>query len=375
MDKLGLIKKTLREEGLLERKLGFEANYARATMNERIRNLLEFESVPISDLTEELKIENGGRLLAVREDLNKGADNHKKRVVGGLILRRVLEGRIPGKGIDTLIDGGNYNSAKALNYYAKLLGMKGTYVMSRLFPQNIIDLLEDDHFHVIRAPEDRQYGIEKEFYAYLFEQMRDDEFNHNKCCLWHAKYSGRATYPFGKEVASRLEGAPDYVVSCLGAGSTLEGLQIAIQDHFKELGSKKTPEIIVGEHELSPLLAKIIPYSSSSGPLQHIKEGCGKINLDDYLRVEGVPHMVIGPHYDEINPLLSKKSIARIDRIVQYSEQDWMTMQKYLSKIGLSVGNSSAANLSVAAHLANQGNSVFTVIFEPFRDFYKNLNK
>ena len=165
--------------------------------------------------------------------------------------------------------------------------------------------------------------------------------------------------------------APDYIVSCVGAGATLEGVQIAVQDYFREQGSRKKLLIGVAEHELSPLLAQSITYDVSGGSSPTIKASVGNINSGFYERIEGLPHIVIGPHYDEINPLLSKESIRRIGKVFQYSEDDWMGVQHYLHKRGIDIGNSSAANLSVAARLANKGNTVVTVIFEPFREFYK----
>jgi cysteine synthase len=369
-NRLRELKEILEEENLFDKTISFETRYATAVNDDGVRNLLEFEAAYISDLTDMLEIKNGGKLLVVREDLNRGVDNHKKPVVGGLILRGVLQGAIPREGIDTLIDGGNYNSAQALNYYTKMLGMKGLYVMSRLFPQNIINMIESEHFHVIIAPKTDKDGIEREFYTFLWNHMKKQEFRNNKHCLWHAKYGGKTMYPFGKEIASRLEERPDYVVSCLGAGSTLEGLQIPVQDYFLETTVKK-PKIIVGEHELSPLFSKFIPCEKSHGLPQVVKEAINDVNPDFYTKIKELPHLVIGPHYDEINPLLSKESINRIDKIIQYSEHDWMAMQKYLDKKGISAGNSSAANMTVATNLANQGNTVLTIIFEPFRSFYK----
>src|SRR3989344_1000175 len=245
------LREVVQSEGLVSPK-DFESAYAKALKTPRVRELLEIELPNITDLTETLHVENGGSVYAVRMDLNRGVDNHKKDVVAGLILRGVMKGKIPRDEIDTLIDGGNYNSARALRYYSKKFGMRGAYVMSRLFPPQVIDLLEDGDFQVIRAPKKHDHAREREFYEYLFELMKNPDFRRNKHCLWHAKYSGKAMYPFGKEIAERLEFVPDYVVSCLGAGSTLEGLQLAIQDYFVESGSRK-PRIIVAEHELSPL--------------------------------------------------------------------------------------------------------------------------
>src|SRR3989338_687337 len=249
----------LHESHLLDGKISLRTRYADVIQDERVRGILDLETPPITDLTGMLGIENGGRVYAVRMDLNRGADNHKKPVVAGLILRGVLQGRIPKEEIDTFIDGGNFNSASAVKYYADRFGMKGVYVMSRLFPQHIVDLLESDNFEVMRAPYRYDNAREREFYKHFVELMQHRDFRKNKFCLWDTKYGGEAMYPIGRQISATLEEAPDYVVSCLGAGSTLEGLQIAMQDYFKEKGDGKTPQIVVAEHELSPLFVKFIP--------------------------------------------------------------------------------------------------------------------
>ena len=95
---------TLHESNLLDGKISLRTRYAGAVQNERVREILDIETPPITDLTGMLGIENCGRVYAVRMDLNRGADNHKKPVVAGLILRGVLQGRIPKEEIDTFID-------------------------------------------------------------------------------------------------------------------------------------------------------------------------------------------------------------------------------------------------------------------------------
>lgn len=349
----------------------FELRYHSAVRNEKVREILEIEIPPITDLTDVLQTENDGRLYAVRMDLNKGVDNHTKPIVAGLILRGVLKTKIPAGGIDTLTDAGNYNSAKAVKYYAERFGMNGVYVMSRLFPRHVIDILKSENFGVIIAPEKQGKPLEREFYEHVVQLMEDQDFRRNKFCLWHARDGGEAMYPLGREIAEVLEQIPDYIVSCCGTGSTLKGLQIAIQDYFAESGAERTPSIIVAEHELSPLFVSSIPYRRSLGSPPCVEREVKAVEPGFYEHVDGLPHIVVGPHYDEINPLLGKDALARIDEVVQYSEHDWMAMQKYLEQRGMSVGNSSAANLTVAANLANEGHKVVTVIFEPFRSFYK----
>lgn len=352
----------LREIGLLDRGTPITKRLAQAIKLSEVREILDLQLPKISDLTGNFPIQKDGRLLAVRMDLLKNVDNHKKHVVACLILRGVLSGLIPKKGVDTLIDGGNFNSAIAVRYYANRFGMKAMYIMSYLFPRRVLDILVTDNFSVILAPHRYENAKEREFYEYLVEQMKKSKFRRNKFCLWHARHGGEVMYPIGREIAQELKEKPDCVVSCVGAGSTLTGLQLAVQDHFH--GDIR---VIVAEHELSPLFVKHIPPMDLPGlPFQDMAEPS-----DIYWCVDGVPHFVIGPHWDEINQMLPEESMAKIDVLVQYSERDWQTTHAHLELQGVSVGNSSAANLSVAVRLANGGQTVLTVVFEPSRAFYK----
>lgn len=359
------LKGILEKNGLMREKISLNECYVKAIKIPEVLKILDLELPPITDLSEILGLEPVS-VVAIRMDLNKGVDNHKKFVVAGLILRGVLIGFIPNKKRDTLIDGGNFNSASALKFYAKRFGMKGMYIMSYLFPNHIINLLEGDGFTVIKIPHQQRYdhAREREFYEFLYQKMHEPEFKKNKFCLWHAKHGGEVEYPLGKELAKKVPISINCTVSCLGAGSTLEGIQMPLQDYFIE-NSLPAPVIFLAEHELSPLFVKIMKKMEiPRAVIPNISEK----DKDCYIYTE-LPHLVIGPHYDEINPLLSKKSIERIGGVIQYSEVDWQSTQKHLAGHGINIGNSSAANISVAWRLANQGFKVITIIFEPKRSF------
>ncbi|MBM2818252.1 MAG: hypothetical protein HW401_842, partial [Parcubacteria group bacterium] len=254
------LKDILEKNGLLKKEISLNESYKRAIKIPEVLKILDLELPTVTDLSETLGLKLIS-VMAIRMDLNKRVDNHKKFVVAGLILRGVLMGLIPNKKRDTLIDGGNFNSASALKFYAKRFGMKGMYVMSYLFPDHIINLLEGKDFTVIKVPHQQKYDKmrEREFYEFLYNKMREPEFRKNKFCLWHAKHGGEVEYPFGKELAKKIPASISIncSVSCLGAGSTLEGIQIPIQDLFKE-NSLSPPKIFIAEHELSPLFVKIM---------------------------------------------------------------------------------------------------------------------
>lgn len=361
---LDKVKSVLEEEGLLDSRRSIEERLALAIKHPFVRETFEFMTPRVDDLTGLLPV-TSGRVYAVRNDLTPNVDNHKKQVVGALILRGVLTGRLPAPGVDTLIDGGNFSSASAVKYFSKKFGMKGVYVMSRLFPEDVLGLLRAEHFSVIQAPANPSVPIEREFYGYLWHRLRDPEFRRNKFFLFHPRYAGQVSYPLGLELAQTLPRDISCVLSGLGAGTTLEGTQIPIQDYFVSQGLRK-PRIFVAEHKLSPLFSE--KYPERVFPLESIDFGP---YVDSSRSFAGVPHAVIGPHYEEIASLLRRRSVARIDKVVSYSENDWKSTQNYLAQRGVSIGNSSAANVNTASRLAALGEKVLTVIFEPCRQFYK----
>lgn len=344
---------------LLRKDVPLEERYCEALRLQETIQLFDIDDPVIHDFSEILKVSGIGRVRVIRMDLNSYIPNHKKLVVAGLIIRGVLTGSLLQTSVDILIDGGNFNSASALKFYTRRFGMKGMYVMSDLFPREVTDLLEDqDHFSVIRAPRSGE-GLEREFYAHLFKLMRQAEFRRNKHCLWHARYGGWSQRPFGRMLSEKLDTAPDILISSLGAGSTLEGLLIPIQDHFDQ----KASSILIAEHEQSPLFANM-----------HDVLDVSRLELPSATKspvvVPGLPHTVIGPHYSEINPLLKDDARSRIEGVVQFNQKKWLAVQEYLAQHEISVGNSSAANISTAWRLAKQGHDVLTIIYEPNREFY-----
>ncbi|MEK6889625.1 MAG: pyridoxal-phosphate dependent enzyme [Nanoarchaeota archaeon] len=358
------IKERLEELGLLDREKPLDERLYLAIKDPLVRKVLEFSTPQVQDITKYLPI-NSGKVYAVRNDLNSGVPNHKKQVTASLILRGILTRRLSSSKMDTLIDGGSYNTASSLKYYSDKFEMKGIYMMSSLFTEDILSLLRSDNFSVIQAPHKQDSPREREFYSYLYEKMKDREFKKDKFCLWHAKYGGQSLYPLGKELAETVPNDLTHIVSCLGSGTTLEGTQIPIQDHFSEKGIA-SPKILISEHELSPLFSRKYPHKIN------VVERMDFGNFEeDSRKFSGIPHDIIGPHFDEINPLLKQASINRVNGIIQYSDNDWKSTQKYLASQGLHVGNSSAANINVATRLAREGNNVLTVIFEPFREFYR----
>jgi len=354
------LRKILSEHGLIDNpKIDISDKILIAIKIQAVREMLDINDVIISDLSNTLDIQNNGRLYAIRMDLNTHVDNHKKFVVASLILKGVLNGNLPNPEVDTLIDGGNFNSAKALKFYCERFGMKGIYIMSKLFPQDILNLLQNESFSIMLAPDRFANRREVEFYEYLFGLMKKHDFRKNKYCLWHAKHGGNVTKWLGGVIIAGITEKPDFIVSCLGAGSTLEGVQIPVKEKF---GSK----IIIPEHVQSQLFAK------TGIPTTFLPSKGESLFQNEFREVAGVPHMVIGPHYDEINPLITKNTIQQIDEVIVYQQSDWQKIEHDLKQQGISVGNSSAANLACSKYVADNGKFVLTIIFEPQRQFYVN---
>src|SRR3989344_6219816 len=178
--------------------------------------------------------------------------------------------------------------------------------------------------------------------------MRVCACRRNKHWLGQVKHGCKAMYPFGRAIAEQLPSSVDAVVSCLGAGVTFEGLQIAVQDHFHERGIAK-PRIVIAEHAYSPLFARLFPDRLRAPPALYIG-----LDRDISRTVSELPHPVIGPHYDEINPFISPEALERIDDVIQYDNREWKAMQQHLERQGISVGNSSAANVSIATRMASE---------------------
>jgi len=338
----------------------------------RVRTLIEWEVPKVTDLSQVLDLRHEGEVSAIRLDLLAGVGNLKKLVVAGLMLRGVIKERIPLAGVNTLTDAGNMNTGFALKYYCAKYGFRGHYIMSRLFPRDMVAMLQDAIFHVEQAPANDNLGVEEEFYRYLHKRVRDVEFRRNKHCLWHAKYGGDVLYPLGREVAQTLDTVPDYLVVSVGAGSTLTCLT-AIKAHFEEnLGI--SPKIVVVEHNQSPIFAKFLPTSSPTPLPAQIRENkCMSSFSPVAFRkppTKRTPHFVIGPHYEKPNPLLSDRVIGQVDHVQQYTDREWMMMSHYLECQGTGIGNSSAAHVAVSAYLASKGYKVLTVIMEPMRSYY-----
>ncbi|MBU1100222.1 MAG: pyridoxal-phosphate dependent enzyme [Bacteroidetes bacterium] len=333
----------------------------------QIRDIFELDTPKIDDLSEILELKKG-KVLAVRMDSAYGITGFKKPVVASLILKRTIEAAKHGVINNCWIDGGNVNSALALAYYAKKFEGKAAYVISRLFPDYFINYVNDTSNYLlefIKAP-NLKLGIERDFYKYLLDLVRKDPKFRNYQPLWHAKYSGEYTQFIGLEISEKMKERPDYIVAVIGAGTTIEGQAIPIKKKFHNV-----PKIVVPEHSKCPLLSK----KKSVEDFNDDKKEATTFNCDWFENPpKDLPHMVLGPHYDEINPLLKESVFNEIDHVFKYNEEDWEQMSFKCYNNGLRIGNSSAANLAVAKYLAERGKTVLTFIYEPFRTIYQGKN-
>lgn len=347
------VKKILNNLGLIEKdKRNLEERLKIVFKHNKISDIFQLYLPKVDDLSSLLNL-SSGKVYALRMDKTPST-NHKHHVVAGLILRNILLEKLTNQD-QILIDGGNVNNAKALTFHSENLGLKARYVMSRLFPLDIINNLKSENFEILQAPEDKSKDIEKEFYEFAFSLYKQNKNDY--VFLAHAVYGFEVMRYFGRRIAEALKKTNfiDCSVSCIGAGTTLEAIQLPIKYLLDS-------EIYIGEHELSPIFSKSFPFLKSKSFVD-----CDEIS--NIRTVSELPHSVIGPHYDEQNPFISK--LEHVSKVITYSESDWKKMKNYLLKKGLSIGNSSSANLHLAKFLAEEYNkNVFTIIFEPDRDFY-----
>lgn len=175
------------------------------------------------------------------------------------------------------------------------------------------------------------------------------------------------------EIGKKLAATPDYAVVSVGAGATLECFY-AIRDYLY-LNSGEKFNVVVPEHTMSPIYSKLRPEEAPKGCPPEIEDSTCMKGFDTRMfrrhPSDRIPHFVIGPHFEKPNPFLPNEAIEGIEYVQRYSDEEWMKMSYYLDHNRMGVGNSSAANLSVATTLANRGYNVLTIIVEPLRSYYK----
>jgi len=355
---------------LLNSEKDLSERYESALKLKQIRTIFEFETPEITDLSDILNLKNSGKVYAIRFDKLNYVNNHKKFVIGGLLLKNILSNKFS-ESTKTIIDGGNFSNGLALKYYANKFDFNVDYVVSRHMPEVILNELSSDKMNIIVAPKKQNQSVIREFYSHIPELLKNKEFRQNELWLKHPKYGGQVLKPFVKELIPKLNELPDLFVSCAGSGSILESYQYLLKKQLFEIYNKKM-SIIVTEHEKYPLFANKLNLGLNS--IDNNIYPPSKLSEIFYRKIDEFKTSISGPHYNEINPFLSEDVINSIDGVIHYSENDWQSVQSYLFKKNVFIGNSSAANIISAVNLANQGKIVLTPIFEPFRDFYKSDN-
>ncbi|KAA3621545.1 MAG: hypothetical protein DWQ02_27525 [Bacteroidetes bacterium] len=344
-----------------------EIVHANLISNKEVRSILEIQKPIIDNVSDSLELERG-KVYAVRQDTSYGLTGFKQPVIASLILKTLIDSVKRKEYNKKWIDGGNVNSSLALAYFAKKFGGDATYIMSRFFPKYILNYIKKvshNSIQLIKAP-NLKLGIERDFYQHLVNLVRNDVNFKDYQPLWHAKYGGQYSTFLGIDLIKAIEEVPDFIVSVIGAGSTIEGQAIPIKKHFKNI-----PKIVVPEHNKSSLLKK---KKSKIHILNDIIKDAVFDSIWFSQPPKGIPHYVIGPHYDEINPLIKSKVINQIDYSFRYDDFDWKSTSLRCYLNDLEIGNSSAANLFVSKQLAEKGYNVLTFIYEPFREFYQGYN-
>lgn len=350
----------------------FDEFYRHMCFDKEIWDILDFELPEIESIGNRICPANGG-VHALRLDALGGGIGHKKIVVGALILYHLCRifFRDPECAINKckkykgIIDAGNVSSALAIAFYGKRLGIKSSIVMSRFFPSDVVDFIQNFRewgIQVKKAPPEEQLGAEMEFYGHLCSVVKKGSEFENYLPLWHPKYAGLALVPFGEMLANKISKKFDDIVFSIGAGATLSGWVMPLKRIM--LGNTLLTAI---EHELCPLI------NLPTNLIRFIRLDLPEIYDTKWLRSppSKIPHAVIGPHYHDLNPFISSKDLGCIDSIARYSENDWKQMASHCKQVGLSVGNSSSANLMVSAALAGGDRQVLTFIYESRRPYYE----
>lgn len=335
--------------------------FVQALRSATVRDVMELHVPEVVDLSSDLGISRG-RIRAIRLDQYGGGLGHKLPVFGGLITYHLLAARWRGSCPSVFLDGGNISTGLALGFFAKRLDMSAVLVMSRYFPSDMREYVEresEGRVRTVVAPETR-LPREREFYDYLVNVARKSSPANDVCCLWHAKYGGKVIEPLGTLLAEGLTDAPQDIVLTIGAGATLTGWALPICRRFGQ-----TPRVVAAEHRACPLIElpecdiRSVNYSPHGHQIDWLREP-----------PKGIPHSVLGPHYDELNPLIPKNLLSGIGMVARYGDDQWKQMASKCRSLGMSLGNSSAVNLLVSQWLAEEGRDVLTFIHEPCRPYY-----
>lgn len=327
-----------------------------------LRDALEWEPPGVTTLPAGA-MEVSGRIDLIRFDCYRNADNLKKPIVAGLLLRRLAQGPLHND-VNCLVDAGSMNMGYALRHYCRRFGLRGAYVMSRYFCDDMVADLAADDFEVFRAPGDLSLGREREFYSHLVHRLQNRLFRQGRLCLWHSKYGGDVAWALGTELAATFPRDIDVAVTTIGSGATLQMLS-AMRAQLRT-ATRPDFKIVVAEHVRSPILARKRPLLPRlpSPP-------CMVASMEAFRRPpQGIPHSILGPHYDDLNPFLDERSISEVDLVQQYDDPDWIDVSMRLRRRGESMGNSSAACLAVAAAFAAKGLNAASVVAEPDRWYY-----
>ncbi|MCP4611741.1 MAG: PLP-dependent lyase/thiolase [Planctomycetes bacterium] len=350
----------------MRRGLSRDQNFREVCECPDVRDAIGWD-VPQVDDVSELIAASSGCVRAVRLDLLGAGVGHKHPVVGGLLVYHALRRHSHRTSVSRIIDGGNVSTGLALAHFARKFSVDASLVMSRFFPEDILSFLRQEgagRLQTVIAPS-KNCGREREFYAFLYDLVRNRRVSDGLLCLWHAKYGGRAVTPLGESLARNISDPPDVIVLSVGAGATLEGWALPLKRQFA-----CDPRIVAVEHEACRLIE--LPNQRRSRIDLRLPDGLST----EWIRrpPPGIPHSVLGPHYDELNPLIASKILHGIDGVVRYSDEQWKQMATYCRSRGMSVGNSSAVNLLVSRALAELGLSVLTFIYEPCRPYYVNAD-
>ena len=269
-------------------------------------------NTPLVELTAELDLPAGVRLLAKLEALNPGG-SIKDRPASRIIARGLAEGHIgPGR---RLLDSSSGNAGIAYALFGALAGVGVTLVVPGNASRERLDRIRAHGAELILTDPMEGYDFAIRHVQELAREHPDrywyaDQYSNDNNWLAHYETTGVEIL---EQVRERTGGGPDAFVCGVGTGGTLTGVGRRLREEHPDIHiTAIIPETFPGIEGLKPL---------------------------------GEPGDIVPEILDE----------SLIDERVPLASEDALRVCRRLARAGLFVGPSSGAYVHAAAELARSG--------------------
>jgi hypothetical protein len=347
---------------------------------------------PVRDISEVVKVNGKGKVYlldySTREVSNMrlpsvGFENpvsHKLAMHRNLFLMAIMRGTIPDEGIDTLVDCGIANSMFALRAVSYLTGYKGMQFVPKDFPFMIsIDLsresydafirvLANDHYHSL--VERGIIDIENAAFFTLNDALKKGQLP-NCCYMGHSELGSFAMYA-DCAVDDFADNAPDSFVTCIGAGTTIGSIGVALK---RKYGTK----LIVAEASHYPNLAnegnKEVIYFNEIPDFvpNNVRDDLHRLYKRYESPVRGRSQIVMLGHEGRMNDY-NRWAFDDVGKVYLVDDDPFLCSLETLHRKGLKVGRTTAPLVAIAEERAKRGETVVVPSFEPFRDYNPTRN-